>query len=198
MQSRTAFNSLPVVLGVLLFVTGCGRSSAPSPVSLPTQAAVQKDSPFEVTATLRELMDSTVDPSADGLWNSVAIIYTPKTTENRQPRTDEEWLAVRRHAITLIEATNLIVMDGRHAAPAGTQSGEGELAPEEIDRRIAANRGVFVQFARTLREQSLQALQAIDRKDASTLLEVGSTIDEVCEACHVTFWYPNQSTGGIR
>ncbi len=189
MQSHTAFNSLPVVLGVLLFVTGCGRSPAPS--SSP-QTAARQESPFEVTATLRELMDSTVDPSADGLWNSVAIIYTPTTAENRQPRTDEEWMAVRRHAITLIEATNLIVMDGRHAAPAGTQSGEGELAPEEIDRRIAANRGVFVQLARTLREQSLQALQAIDKKDASALLEAGSAIDEACEACHVTFWYPNQ------
>ena len=55
-------------------------------------------------------MDSMVDPSADFLWESVATIVTRKGTEERRPRTDDEWKAVRRAAITLMEATNLLIM----------------------------------------------------------------------------------------
>jgi hypothetical protein len=148
---------------------------------------------FVPTATIKELMDSTVDPSADALWDSVAIVYSDKGADERKPRTDEEWHAVRRHAVTLAEATNLLVMDGRHAAPQGTAPGAGELAPSEIDRRIAANRPAFAEFAQGLRATAVKALDAIDRKDSEALLQVGGEIDQACEACHVTYWYPDQA-----
>jgi cytochrome c556 len=137
-------------------------------------------------------MDATVDPSADALWDSVAISYTAKGADERQPHTEDEWRAVRRHAITLLEASNLLVMNGRHAAPQGTRAGEGELGPDEIDRRIAANPDAFVQFAHGLHATAAKALQAIDRKDSEGLLQAGGEIDAACEACHVTYWYPNQ------
>jgi len=137
-------------------------------------------------------MDSTVDPAADGLWDSVAIIYTKKGIEDHRPHTDEEWKAVRRHAVTLIESMNLVVMEGRHVALPGTPVGEGELTPDQADQKIAANRAALVQFARALGDSAQKALQAIDKKDANALLEAGGDIDEACEVCHVTFWYPNQ------
>jgi len=154
--------------------------------------APDRDSPFIATATIRELMDSTVDPSADALWESVAIVYSMSGEQERKPRTPQEWLAVRRHAITLIEATNLLVMDGRHAAPAGTQPGEGELSPQQIDQRIASDREAFVRFAHGLHATATKALEAIDKQDSEALLQAGGDIDEACEACHVTYWYPNQ------
>jgi hypothetical protein len=61
-------------------------------------------------------MEGVVDPSADVLWDSVAYIATTKGVEDRQPRTDEEWKAVRNGAITLIEAANLLSMPGRKVA----------------------------------------------------------------------------------
>ena len=33
-------------------------------------------------------------------------------------------------------------------------------------------------------------LDAIDKKDVKRLESIGSDLDGVCEACHVTFWYP--------
>jgi hypothetical protein len=184
----------------LALLTSCSHTDAPTSVpeasrtSVTAEAAKTGDSPFIITASIKELMDSTVDPSADGLWDSVAVVATKNGVEDKQPRTDEEWQAVRRHAITLIEATNLIVMEGRHAAPAGTKPNEGELAPEEIDQRIAMSRPAFVQFARGLRATAVKALDAIDKKDAAALLQVGGEIDSACEVCHVTYWYPNQKT----
>jgi hypothetical protein len=142
-------------------------------------------------------MDAEVDPSADALWESVGFIATSTGTTERRPRTDEEWQAVRRHALTLIEATNLLMIEGRHAAPANSPPpGAGELTPAEIDRKIEDTRVSFDGFAQGLREATLKALAAIDAKDPQVLMDVGGTIDEACEACHVTYWYPNQKIPG--
>jgi hypothetical protein len=159
-------------------------------------------------------MDGIIDPSADVLWDSVAYIASTKGIEDRQPRTDEEWKTVRNSAITLIEAANLLSMPGRmvahvhkprdaNAAPAltaeavaGSVPSSGELTPAEIQQRIDATHVAFVQFARNLQDAGLKALAAIDAKNAQGLMDAGGQIDEACEACHVTYWYPNQHRPG--
>ena len=107
-------------------------------------------------------------------------------------RTDEEWLEVRRHAITLIEAPNLLVMKGRRvSAKYEAASGAGELDTDQVQQKIDSNRAAFVALAQRLQDTGLQTLAAIDAKDPVALFELGGTIDEACESCHVTFWYPN-------
>lgn len=171
-------------------------SAAPAPaVSAPPSGADASPavaSEFRLTASIRELMDSEIDPAADFLWASVASISTRAGLEERRPRTDEEWLEVRRHAITLIEATNLLVMKGRRVSHTYIPSGgAGELDTNEAQQKIDANRDVFVLFAQRLQETGLQTLAAIDAKNADQVFELGGAIDEACESCHVTFWYPN-------
>jgi cytochrome c556 len=185
-----------VVAALLLALAACSQSSSQA-VSDAAKGAnfagdTSQESPFEITATIRELMDSTVDPAADALWDSVAVTSTSKGVEETQPKTDADWAAVRRHAVTLMESMNLVVMKGRHAAPPGTKAALGELSPDEIDQHIDANRSALIAFAKALRATAEEALTAIDKKDVPGLFKAGSDIDEACEACHVTFWYPNQ------
>jgi hypothetical protein len=143
-------------------------------------------------------MDGIIDPSADVLWDSVAYIATTKGIEDRQPRTDGEWKTVRNSAITLIEAANLLSMPGRSVAAARAPSplGLGELSHAEIQQRIDATHDGFTQLARNLQDAGLKALAAISARDAQGLMDAGGTIDEACEACHVTYWYPNQNRPG--
>jgi hypothetical protein len=148
------------------------------------------DSRFILIASIKELMDATVDPSADGLWDAVGTISTRDGTEERRPRTDEDWQQVRRYAITLLESTNLLLIEDRRAAPPNSSNGIGELSPEKIDRLISNNRASFVGFSIALSATAHRALDAIDRKDAEALLQAGGDIDQACEACHLTFWYP--------
>jgi cytochrome c556 len=189
---------LVCVIVVMLFestvLVGCGgEMNAGMPGATPGRAAAPSAASSGVPfASLKELMDSTVDPAADGLWDAVAVTSTSAGIERHEPRTPEEWAAVRRHAITLIEAMNLVVMPGRRAAPVGAQPGLGELPPQQIEHLIEQQRPVFTAFATGLRETARQALAAIDRKDPDALLNAGGDIDAACEACHVTFWYPNQ------
>src|SRR5581483_10238924 len=77
------------------------------------KARPPQESPFRPTSTIKDLMDSEVDPSADVLWDSVATIVSAAGIEEKQPKTPEEWADVRRRAITLVEATNLLMMEGR-------------------------------------------------------------------------------------
>jgi hypothetical protein len=174
------------------------RASTGAPVPVSAKAAESAaatpdtESPFRLTASIRELMDSEIDPAADFIWASVASISTVAGLEERQPRTDEEWLEVRRRAITLIEATNLLVMKGRRvSAKYEAASGAGELDTDQVQQKIDENRVAFVALAQRLQDTGLQTLAAIDAKDPAALLELGGSIDEVCESCHMTFWYPN-------
>jgi hypothetical protein len=145
-------------------------------------------------------MDGIIDPSADVLWDSVAYIATTKGIEDRRPRTDDEWKTVRNSAITLVVAANLLSMPGRRVAgahaPTDAPPGLGELSHAEIQQRIDATHDSFTLFARNLQDAGLKALAAIAAKDAQGLMDAGGTIDEACEACHVTYWYPNQNRPG--
>jgi hypothetical protein len=217
-----AIPTLILLAGATLGVAGCSQNKAPGTQAgqLPRSAqpadagrpaggaaesggGVQRTQPsqqYRLTATVRDLMDGIIDPSADVLWDSVAYIATTKGIEDRQPRTDDEWKTVRNSAITLIEAANLLSMPGRSVAaargPIDAPSGLGELSHAEIQQRINATHDGFTQLARNLQDAGLKALAAISARDAQGLMDAGGTIDEACEACHVTYWYPNQNRPG--
>jgi hypothetical protein len=151
---------------------------------------------FRLIATVQDLMELQIDPSADALWDSVAYIATLGGSEDRMPRTEAEWRAVRANAVTLIEAANLLCMPGRRVTALALPPGPGELSPAEVQRRIAGTHAAFVQFAHTLQDAGQRALEAIDARDPHALMDAGGQIDEACEACHVTYWYPDQDRPG--
>jgi hypothetical protein len=194
---------LALVCSILVALSGlsaCQKNEAPAvapaPVAAPAPASTLPAPPFEIMASIQELMDAVIDPSADSLWDSVSITTTAKGTVFRQPHSDEEWQEARRHAIALIEGTNLLVMDGRKLVAPGSpvldQGTSGVLSAEEGQKLLDSQHATFVQFARALREAGTQMLTAIDKKDPSGMMNAGAAMDGVCESCHLTFWYPNQ------
>ena len=178
---------LPLAAAILC-IAGCEKHAASQAAPILTH--------YQLTATIVDLMEGLIDPSADALWDSVAYITNAKGTEDRQPRTAEEWQAVRLNAVNLIEAANLLSMPGRIVAndPANgsPKPGPGELSHADSQKLIDANHEGFVQFAHVLQIAGSEALAAIDAKNAQALMDAGTTIDNACEACHVTYWYPNQ------
>jgi hypothetical protein len=195
---RAAVAISAAAVAVAAALGGCAREAAPiAPASQAASAShdgPRPDSPFQLVASIQEIMDAEVDPAADALWHSVGSTITLAGEEDRQPRTREEWQAVRRDALVLIEATNLIAMDGRRAAPVNAPAPlPGELSAQEIDRHIRSNHLAFVQFSKALRGAALEALAAIDARDAPRLMNAGEAIDAACEACHLVYWYPTQA-----
>jgi hypothetical protein len=162
-------------VNVFLVLGGC-RAAAPE---------------YVPTSTIRDLMISILDPSADVLWGSVATIVTAKGVDRKFPRTDEEWGEVRRHAITLVESTNLLLVPNRHVAKPGQTANnpDFEREPQDIEAQINRDRSTFENHVRGLRDAVMNALAAIESRDVAALEESGDGLDRACEACHETYWY---------
>ena len=149
---------------------------------------------FRTDATLKDIMDSIVDPQADVLWNSVATIVSATGTEERAPQTDEEWAAVRRSAVQLVEATNLLLIPGRLVARHGEKSENPriELEPEAIQKLIADDPVTWAKLVGGLHDAALPALEAINAKNVQGLFDAGDKLEHACESCHQNYWYPPQ------
>jgi hypothetical protein len=169
-------------------LAACNAPPAPGPLPAPA-------SPFLTTLSVHDVMVSVVDPAADALWESVGSVSTKAGTEEHRPSTDEEWEALRRHAVRLAESANLLLIEGRAVVAPGRQLDDagvaGVLDAEGVQKAIAANQPGFVQAAHRLHAAASQALAAVDRRDAAGLDVAGAVIDKACESCHLVYWYPN-------
>ena len=178
-----------VVALMLLIIAGSTRVS-PAVNDVPRSS---QPPPFLITATIQDLMDSEIDPAADFIWGSVGTVITRAGRQDNRPHTDAQWTEIRRRAITLVEATNLLVMPGRRiAAHDFPSAGPGVLSSADIERKLTTDRASFDAFALALRAVSLNVLAAVDKRDVAALSESGEAMDEACEACHVANWYPHE------
>jgi hypothetical protein len=174
-----------VVLAAASLLAGC---AGPAPEGSPPA-----ESPYRPVASIREIMNSVIDPSIDVVWNSVATVIDDGRMTDRAPSTDEDWAEVRRHALIVSEAANLLLMPDRLVAPTGapSQAPGVELAPEEIRKLIRENPEGWNLYVQALQDSLKPALAAIDAKNAPALLDAGEHIDTACENCHQVFWFPN-------
>src|SRR5262245_30218857 len=167
-----------LLLIVILTPVACARTAAPQ-LSRP--------------ATIKDIMDSMVDPSGDFLFESLKEIADEKGVRQIAPETDEDWAMVRRHALILLEAPNLLTMEGRKVANSGEKAEypEVELQPEQIQMLIDGDRPAFIRRARRLQDSAAATLKAIDAKAKDAMLKALVSIDHACENCHLHYWYPN-------
>jgi len=184
----------PLAVVLLSLATGCNSPAPTDSKPAATAATTDTASLYRPTSTIKDIMDSEVDPSADYMWDAVATIISSKGIEERQPRTPKEWAEIRRRAVTLVEATNLLVMPGRTVARPGEKSENPgiELSPEEINAILEKDRDTFVKHAHTLNDAASLMLKAIDEKNIMGISDAGAAIDEACESCHLIYWYPNE------
>ena len=152
---------------------------------------------YRPVASIREVMNSVIDPNIDPVWDSVKSVLehgvdNGKLTD-KLPTTDEDWAVIKRHALVVSEAANLLLMPTRPVAPPGAPSlAPGvELKPEEIRALIDKNPEGWAFYVHEFQDSLKPALAAIDAKNAQELFNVGGKIDETCENCHSTFWYPS-------
>ena len=177
------------LLGLTALAAGCRPSETPADATPPETpaAAAPAAVPFDTSITISELMNAVVMRQTDVIWGAVTFDDPP-----HGPDTDEGWKAVRDATLTMAEAANSLMIPGRHAAPASKVAVEGELSTAEIDALIESNRPAWNAFAQAMFANAMDTVAAIDQRDANAMIDLGGTLDEVCQGCHQTFWYPNQ------
>jgi hypothetical protein len=196
-NSMTAVAMIAAAWASLL--VGCQQQVTPKEVAAPPPVPLVMKSPslLKPVAGIADIMAIEIDPSADALWGAVGTVVSKSGTKNNRPTTDKQWDELKDRAVMLIEASNLLLLDGRRVARDGVQKIEdqgtpGNLSAEQSQNLIDANRDSFASFATGLRVVGEQMLKAIDAKNPEDLMEAGAALDEVCEGCHLKFWYPGQ------
>lgn len=172
-------------------LAACGKSEPPA-AAIPAAAV----GPIKLTAGIQDIMKDLIDPAADFLWESVSTTETIEGVEEKQPRTDEEWAEVRKQALIIAESANLILLPGRHVAREGKiledHGTPGNLTAAESEQAIAADRATYEGFGQALHDVGVAFLKAAEERSPQGILDAGETMDEVCEGCHLKFWYPGQ------
>jgi hypothetical protein len=171
-----------LIASSLVIGTAC-NTKAPSP-----QAAA-----LLMPATIKDIMDTMVEPSGDYVFESVQEISDEHGITEKAPKTNAEWEGVRRHLFVLVEAPNLLTMQGRKAARPEDRSRNPlvENEPEAVQKLLDADRPSLIRRARRLQDAAVLALKAVDAKDKNALFHAIDGIDKACENCHLHYWYPN-------
>jgi len=136
------------VLAVLFLAAGC-----------------TKPPPFKPVASVKQLMQATIDPAADVLFEAVGTIITASGVEEIAPKNDEEWTTVRNNALTLAESGNLLLIGDR-----------------------ARDQGDWSKMSRALVEVAVVALKAAEAKNPEALFEAAGEVYGVCQQCHSRYW----------
>ncbi len=159
--------------------------NSPPPTPPPIQTAAD--------VTIKEIMDTMVDPSGDVVFASVQVISDDRGVTEKGPKTDAEWSEVRHHLGVLRDASELLIVPGRKVARAGERSLDPKVENEPADtqRLIDADHTGFVRHARRLQGAADAAIKAVDAHDKDALREALTDIDKACESCHLAYFYPH-------
>lgn len=110
-------------------------------------------------------MSAVVEPAADGVWDAVGTIMTLEGTEEIQPESPEEWLAVRNAAIAVAESANLL------------------LTPRRL-----IDHDNWTGWSLDLADAGRAAMVAAEAQDVDALFDAGGLIYEACTGCHGQYW----------
>jgi hypothetical protein len=146
-----------VLLGALV-ASGCTRTTSP-PAAVPP--------PFRPVADVKQLMASVVEPAAEVYWDAVGSVTDKNGTVEIEPKTDEEWAAVRNSAYVVAEAGNLLMMTSR-----------------------AKDSGDWMKLSEALVDVGQRAIRAAESKDKTAVFDVGAEVYDACVACHAKYATP--------
>lgn len=185
--------SLVTAAGVLFLgalASQCGSSKPAAPAT--PDPALWGD--LKPVVSVKELMESEIDPLADNIFDAVATDITAKGVVEKEPKTDDDWAKVRIGAVVLAESANLLKIPRPFAPPGDLNNSGGpnapELSPDQIQAKVDANKALWNSHAENLRAVALEVMDIVKRKDANALLIAGGKLDEACENCHLEYWYP--------
>jgi cytochrome c556 len=125
-------------------------------------ASAQENAPSsmqEPLVTIKELMEKTITPATNTIWNA----YDP-------PTTDEQWQALEEAAVTLLTAAYVNSIGG-----AGPMDNEWAKQP------------AWKAFNDVMISAGQDALKAVRARDHDALLVASDVLYPPCEGCHMQY-----------
>lgn len=144
---------------------------------------------------VHEAMKATIVPQTQSVWDiSNKLLADAGSAVQLKPA---EWEQVAKAALAGKAASVKLAEAQRFLAAAPHQKIQGEGNPgafgaKQVQAAIDANPAAFRAFARQLAAVMDEVVVSTRTKDAAKLTDAAGQLDQVCEACHQQFWYPNQ------
>jgi hypothetical protein len=189
--------------GLLAFVvvtTSCSSSKpAPSSEAAAGKPAEKKVLWGEMTpvVSVKELMRFVIDPLADNIFDAVKSVATDKGMVETVPKTEEDWEKVRVGGVSMVETAELLKLVRPFTPPGDKNNSEGadavELSPEEIMAKVEKDPVEWIARIQALRNVGLAVIQLAEKKDVPALWDASENLDEACENCHRSYWYPKEN-----
>ena len=151
------------LVSVLLFVSGIGfivAAERTRRTTTPAEAPPTEVRAAPPVANVRQLMTGMIQPAAEQVWESVSVTVSLQGTDEKQPRTDEEWAQVATNAALLVESSTLLLQGNR-----------------------AVDSGDWAKYTRDMAAASTAAMKAAEAHNVEDLFNVGETIYDACTNC---------------
>lgn len=145
-----------ITSATFLFVCALGLQQCGSGAPAETEGSAAPG--FKAVASIDEVMESITIPSSQAIFDAVVYVNGELTVE---PQSEEEWLALRLHALAVAESGNLLMMEER-----------------TIDTTD------WVQMSLALNDGAMQVVAAVDTQDVEQLLMAGGVMYDACAGCH--------------
>ena len=181
------------LLVVAVFTHACS-SSKPVPGPRPTTELWGDMKPV---VSVKELMRDMLDPISDNIFEAVSVVVDKNGTVERAPKTEEDWERIRIGAVTLAEGAYLLKVPRPFAPPGDLNNSIGpgavELSPDQITAKLKADPVEWNARIEALRNVGLETLDIVRRKDVNELWDAADNLEQACENCHRSYWYPGET-----
>ena len=146
---------------------------------------------------LHALMKDVVAPQTQIVWDMGNQALNDQGNPDASKLKPADWAKiaaaagkVKQASLTLAQAEHAIA-----AAPGQKIDGEGNpdaFGAKDVQKVLDANPKLFRAFAQQLAVSMDEVITSTQKKNATQLADVSGRLDQVCEQCHLQFWYPNQ------
>jgi hypothetical protein len=192
MRAAVAVAGLGLLLAGVL-PSGCS-SSKPTPAP---PRAPELWGELKPVVSVKELMRDMIDPIADNIFDAVGTVTSGNKIVETAPKTDEDWEKIQIGAVTMAEGAYLLKIPRPFAPPGDLNNSTGpdapELSPAQIKAKLEADPAEWNARIEALRNVGLQVLDIVKRKDVKELWDASDNLDEACENCHKSYWYPGEN-----
>jgi hypothetical protein len=131
---------------------------------LPACSSTPPPPPYRPVADVKTLMASIMEPAAEVYWDAVGIVIDEKGEQQIEPKTAEEWDAVRNAAYVVAESGNLLMMPSR-----------------------AKDGGEWMAASQLMIDAAQKAIRAAESRDKNAVFDVGAEVYDACTNCHAKY-----------
>jgi hypothetical protein len=110
---------------------------------------------------VKTLMATIMEPAAEVYWDAVGIIVDENGEHHIEPKTAEEWDAVRNAAYVVAESGNLLMMPSR-----------------------AKDGGEWMTASQLMIDAAQKAIRAAESRNKDAVFDVGAEMYDSCTNCH--------------